>query len=333
MNSREIVRRVLEYDGPPRIGLTFSDYDGRPRINDISWCGPSPDPERPEEAWRDDDAGGEVTRDEWGCVWRRIKGKTVGGEVIRPALGTWDDLATYQPPSLVNPARYENCARQREMHPDMYMIGGIVCCSFDRARYLRGMEQYLFDCAASPEMVRRLNRMVNDIALAQVDIYADAGADGVFFCEDWGTEDRLLVSPRMWEAIFRPDFERLIGHAHRRGLTVWMHSCGYVRDIVPALVDTGMDVLQLDQPELSDLDFLAEFSGRVTYWCPVDIQKILPTGDRALIESRARAMLEKLAGRGGGFIAKDYGDNASLGVDPLWQHWAYEVFTAEGRYE
>jgi hypothetical protein len=137
----------------------------------------------------------------------------------------------------------------------------------------------------------------------------------------------------MWEEVFRPDFERLIGHAHGRGLTVWMHSCGYVRDIVPALAEIGLDVLQLDQPELSDLDFLAGFTDRLTLWSPVDIQKILPTGDRELIQSRARAMLEKLASRGGGFIAGCYGDNASLGVDPLWQHWAYEAFLAGAWYD
>jgi hypothetical protein len=44
-------------------------------------------------------------------------------------------------------------------------------------------------------------------------------------------------------------------------------------------------------------------------------------------------MLEKLASRGGGFIAGCYGDNASLGVDPLWQHWAYEAFLAGAWYD
>ncbi len=333
MTSREIIRRVIEYDSPPRIGFTFPPFDGRPRLHDLTGGGPSPDPDRAGEDWCDDGSGGEVMTDEWGCVWRRIKGKTVGGEVIHPALPTWDDLDAYAPPSVADPARYESCLRAREANPDAYFLGNIICCSFATARYLRGLEQYLFDCAATPERVRGLNRMVNDLALAQLDIYADLGADGVFFCEDWGTEDRLLVSPRMWDEIFRPDFERLITHAHLRGLTVWMHSCGYVRDIVPALAEIGLDVLQLDQPELSGLDFLAEFSGRLAYWCPVDIQKILPTGDRALIESRARAMLEKLASRGGGFIAGCYGDNASLGVDPLWQHWAYEAFLAGAWYD
>jgi len=265
-------------------------------------------------------------------VWRRIPGKTKGGEVIEAPIKRWDDLATYRPPTLDDPTRYENAARVCEQHPDMYRLGGISACSGDTARYLRRMEQYLLDCAAEPQRVRELNRKVSDLVLAQVSLYADAGADGVFFCEDWGTQDRLLVSPAMWREVFRPDFGRLISHAHSLGLTVWMHSCGYVADIVPDLVDLGMDVLQFDQPDLHGIDRLAEFHDRVTYWCPVDIQTTLQTGSRDAIQGKAREMVEKL-GAGGGFIAKDYPDEFSIGADASWQQWAYEAFVDAGAFE
>jgi hypothetical protein len=313
------------------MGLSFSDYQGQPRIKDTAGAGYAPDPAFADVTWQDDGQGGETLTDEWGLLWRRITGRSSRGEVIGAPLETWADLDSYRLPTLDDPARYEPAARAREEHPDQYLLGGIVGCSFNQARYLRRMDQYLLDCAAEPEQVRRLNRMVNDIAVAQVDIYADLGADGVFFCEDWGIEDRLLVSPRMWESLFRPDFERLIGRAHERGLTVWMHCCGYIRDIIPSLADLGMDVLQLDQPELSGLAFLADYGDRLSYWCPVDIQKVLPRGNQAEIESRAREMFRVL-GAGGGFLGMDYGDDRSIGTQPLWQHWVYEVWRREGVY-
>jgi uroporphyrinogen-III decarboxylase len=330
MSSRELIRRVLERDRPPRIGLTFSPYDGQPRQNDVAGAGPSPDPSFDEQRGLDN-AGGECWRDEWGCRWRRIPGKTKGGEVIEAPIKDWSDLDTYRLPSFDDPARYEAVARSFEQHADMYRLGGISACSFDSARYLRRMEQYLLDCAAEPERVKRLNRLVSDLVLAQVSLYADAGADGVFFCEDWGTQDRLLVSPAMWREVFRPDFERLISHAHAKGLTVWMHSCGYVADIVPDLVELGMDVLQFDQPDLHGLDPLADFHDRVTFWCPVDIQTTLQTGSRDTIQAKAREMVRKL-GTGGGLIAKDYPDEFSIGADPSWQHWAYEAFLEAGTF-
>ncbi len=330
MTSRELIRRVLERDRPPRVGLTYSAYEGRARVNDVAGLGPAADPSSPATGWQADGAGGETMVCEWGCLWRRLIGKTVGGEVIEPALKSWADLESYRLPTLDDPARYAHGERVREQQADRYLLGTLHGCAFNYARYLRGMGQYLLDCAAEPESIRRLNRLLCDLAMRQADVYAELGADGVFFCEDWGTEDRLLVSPAMWQHLFRPDFERLIDHVHRRGLTFWIHSCGYIKDIVPPLAELGADVLQLDQPELSGLEFLAEQP--VTYWCPVDIQQVVPTGDQAAIEARARAMLRTLGGRGGGLIAKDYPDNASIGCQPLWQHWGYEVFRQEGVY-
>jgi len=331
MNGKEIIQRVLSFDVPERIGLAYSGYDGQPRICDTAGVGPSADPNIQIRRW-DDDEGGECYTDEWGCVWRRIKGKTTGGEVIDPPIKSWDDLDSYRPPTFDDPTRYEHAAQVCEERGDKYILGGIAGACFNAARYLRKLEFYLLDCAAEPENVRRLNKLVSDIILGQVDIYADIGADGVFFCEDWGTQERLLVSPAMWDDLFRWTFERLIEHAHSRGLTVWMHSCGYVRDIIPHLVDMGMDVLQFDQPELHDLQWLGQFSGRVTYWCPIDIQKTLQSQHEQTIKAKAREMVRTLGSKGGGFIAKDYSDNHSIGVDPICQHWGYEEFLRVGRY-
>ena len=335
MTSREIIRRVLAFDNPPRIGFAFSGYEGQERLSDFVGCGPADDPNHDPNVHLDE-AGGEVSTDEWGCIWRRLPGKTTAGEVVEPPIKALEDLDSYRLPTLDDPKRYEHGAQTRASYPDRYMLGSIAACSFNSARYLRRLEQYLLDCAAEPEQVKRLNRMVSDLVLRQVDIYADLGCDGVFFCEDWGTQERLLVSPRMWRDIFRPDFERLILHAHKRGLTVWMHSCGYVHDIIPELVTLGMDVLQFDQPDLHGLEALAEYQGQVTYYCPVDIQKTLQTGDETAIKRRAVEMVGLLggvrSGRYGGFVAKNYGDTKSLGVPDLWEHWAYEGFLQAAEY-
>ena len=105
-----------------------------------------------------------------------------------------------------------------------------------------------------------------------------------------------------------------------------MHSCGYIKDIIPSLVDIGIDVLQLDQPKLSGLDFLKEHcQGKCTIWSPVDIQKDLPVGDEAYIRGCARELIDKLFNNGG-YICGHYSDPVSLGVDPAWQMWAADEF-------
>jgi uroporphyrinogen-III decarboxylase len=193
------------------------------------------------------------------------------------------------------------------------------------------MENFLADVAAEPERVRRLLDRVADCVEAEIVGMADAGCDGVMTGEDWGTQDRLLVSPASFRAIFKPVFRRLCDAAHARGLSIWFHSCGYVRDVIGDWLEVGIDVCQFDQPELHDIDFLAEnFGGKLHFWSPVDIQKTLQTRDLPTIERAAREYVDKLAAHGGGFVAGYYGSNEAIGLDPLYQEAASRAFMAAG---
>jgi len=76
--------------------------------------------------------------------------------------------------------------------------------------------------------------------------------------------------------------------------------------------------------------------GRITFWCPVDIQRTLQTGDEQIIRAKAREMLDKLWQGRGGFIAGYYSDNASIGLDPAAQQYGCDEFERCGvreRYE
>ena len=162
--------------------------------------------------------------------------------------------------------------------------------------------------------------------------YAITGVDAVMFWEDWGTQQQTLVSPKVWKEEFFPRFKKLCGIAHDLGIKVFMHSCGKIEAIVPSLIEAGVDVLQLDQPDLHGIDRLAAHQdrGRITFWCPVDIQKTLQRRDEQLIRAKAREMLDKLWHGRGGFIAGYYDDNASIGLDPQWQGYACDEFSRSG---
>jgi hypothetical protein len=111
-----------------------------------------------------------------------------------------------------------------------------------------------------------------------------------------------------------------------------MHSCGNIGAIVPGLIEAGIDVLQFDQPDLHGIDALAAHQrrGRITFWCPVDIQSSLQRRDEALIRAKVREMLDKLWQGRGGFIAGYYADNASIGLEPQWQEFACDEFLRAG---
>ena len=322
--SREIIRRVLAFDDPPRIGMTF---DGG-RMNDLIGVGPEPSPDFDEQRHRSAD-GAERWLDEWGCTWQRLEAFSKG-EVAEGPIKEWSDLDSYEPPRILKPSRYEASKRRLAENPDKYPLGWLPGFPFAIGRKLRTMERYLLDVVAEPKNLRRLNAMIRHLLLGQIELYAELGCTGVGFAEDWGTQERLLINPAHWRALFRPEFEALCDAAHSRGMTVWMHSCGYLVSIIDDLIEAGIDVLQFDQPALYGIDFLAErYGGRVTFWCPVDIQQTLQSGDRDLIRAEAKVLVEEL-GRGGGFIAKNYPSPEAINVKTEWDQWAYEAFREFG---
>ena len=321
MTSRERVIRCITFTGPDRIPMHLPS----PFPNDFCNAGIDSDPDwKPYRTWQVED--GAQWEDEWHNVWRRFS-NTSRGEVIEGALKDWADLDSYVFPRMDLFSRYEKPKRTFEERPDKYHLGGLPGFPFAIMRYLRQVEVFLADVLLYPDEVMELQRRVVDMLKRCLDQWAKAGADGVMFAEDWGTQERLLVSPALWERMFRLGFEEIVGHAGSLGVAVWMHSCGYIKDIIPHLRDIGIAVLQLDQPALSGIDWLREtIGGRTTVWSPVDIQKILPTGDRELIRASAKEMIEKLGSFNGGFIAGYYGDPGAIAVDPKWQEWANEAF-------
>ena len=149
-------------------------------------------------------------------------------------------------------------------------------------------------------------------------------ADGIFFAEDMGTQTGLLFSPKMFRFYFKDMYTRLFGLAHDYGMKVIMHSCGQNRAILPDLLEAGVDVFQFDQPTLYDMPELAALltKHRAALFSPVDIQKILPTGDRKTILAGARELVDTFWG---GLLCKNYMDLPGIGVQEAWDDWAYQA--------
>lgn len=328
-SSREIVQQSLAFAAPTRI--PFAMGGGFP--SDFRGVSRKPAPNRPMQPWTEHDGYWNMI-DEWGNEWRRLESITKG-EVHRGVIEEgWELLESYQWPDVDRADLYEEAAvKVKDFHREGFYVQGGVGMSFDIARYMRRMEVFLTDCAAEPDRVRALLDRIADLLEKQVHRYADIGVDGISSGEDWGTQDRLLMSPAMFRQLFKPVYERVVGAARSRGLSFRLHSCGYVREIIPDWIETGVNILQFDQPEIHKIDYLSEhFGGQVHFESPVDIQTTLQTRDHATIEAAARNYIDKLAAPfGGGFIAGFYGSNPALGLEPQYQETASRAYMEYGQ--
>jgi hypothetical protein len=328
VDSRTLIKKVITFDAAPRIGYDLPD----PWPCDVVHASMGADPNFVERRWTEGNT--ECYIDEWGCQWRAIGTTSKRGEVFRGAITDWAQLDAYRPPDYGVAARYERARKAFAAAKDKYRIGGIPGCAFNISRYIRRLDTFLADCLLEPAQVRRLNGCVMDEIEKAVRHLAAAGADAVMFPEDWGTQDRLLTSPKTFRELFLPELQRLCRVAREVGVDVWMHSCGNVWDIIEDLIGAGIRVLQFDQPSLHGIERLdAAFGGRVALECPVDIQRTLQTRSARKIRDEAKRLCTLLGGHGGGFISCRYGDEKAIGLEPKWQDIASDAFVKFGGHQ
>lgn len=329
MNSRETVRRIVAHDSPDRFGYNFvvSAYNDIIHTGSRSYINEA---FNPYAAWGNHEELSSITgfkgqtfRDRYGNIYGRFNGLTKG-ECIRGAIIEWEDFERYTMPEP-DPDFREKLLASHLQASDKYVVcdGASI---FSSLRDARLMANALADTVLETDMVKAfLDRIVTHEEKI-ISLLGNSGIDAMMIGDDWGTQDRTFISPDSFAELFAPYYKRIADAVHEQGISLFMHSCGYILEIMEHLIDAGIDVFQFDQPDAYPTEVLAaRFGNRVGFYSPVDIQKVLPTGDREFIEKRALEMCAVFRTCGGSWIAKDYPSFADIGVNPEWAGWAMNV--------
>jgi hypothetical protein len=334
MTSKEIINRIINHDLPPRLGFDFkgnnpSDFLhaptavlSRPEGNCLEWG------RDPSLKARVPNFSGELKMTPMGNIFGRLNQKTQG-ECVKGALQEgWELLET-----LVLPCINDEKDRQFENagygQSDLFVLGGMPFAIWASLRDMRHIDQALMDTILEPDYVKAFLDKILNLAVKIVDRAHKNGIEGVIIYDDLGTQNALFFSPDTFRTLFKPYYKKLADELHNRGMKFFMHSCGRVYDIVADLIDAGVDVFQFDQPELSGSRVWAEeFGQKAVFYCPVDIQKIMATGDEKCIKEGALNMVSCFKKNGGSLIAMDYGSWQDINVLPEWQQWARDTIIA-----
>jgi uroporphyrinogen decarboxylase len=192
---------------------------------------------------------------------------------------------------------------------DRVRIGGLWTGILGDSYRMFGFERFLYAMAAEPDLVHVLVDRMTEMYLELNDAYFTALAgrfDVWFFGNDFGTQAALLVSRDMWADFFFENLKRLTALAHRRGLTVMMHSCGAIADLIPLLIEAGVDILdpiQVTANGMVPTDLKARFGGRIVFHGGIDTQQVLPFGTREQVEAHVRETVRALGATGGYIVA------------------------------
>ena len=304
MNSRERVRRAIHFRGPDHVPHHLPDG----KENDLLWLWIERSPGI-QEWTRIGDRRQRI--DAWGVVWESASEGSFG-EAKQWPVSDITKQAQVPFPDHNNPAHY--CAATRQIEENnasanpKYCLGVTPFSSLNEGTHnIMGLQQMFLAYYEHPDDLKALIGRLVDAQAESIRMLAGVGCDGVMGYDDWGLQDRLMVRPDIIREFFMSYYARNWQLAHDLGMDVWLHSCGYIIEILPMFIEAGLNVIQMDQQENMGLEALdAAVGGRLAFWCPVDIQRTMVTGSIEDIRRYVKRMIATLGSHDGGLVSMAY---------------------------
>jgi uroporphyrinogen decarboxylase len=242
-------------------------------------------------------------RDAYGGIWRTDRRPW---HLEQPPLpeAAWGDYvfpaaeAFFRPESKAE--AFKTCAAQ----PDSFHMGCLGWGLFERSWNLRGFENVLMDSIAEPEFLEEMLDRLMHLYLEFVEYTADLPIDGILFGDDWGDQRGVILGPERWRRFLKPRWATIYQAVHDHGKVVMSHSCGSVAEIIPDLIEIGLDVLESVQPEAAGMnpyELKQRFGDKITFWGCLGSQSTIPFGTPEEVAREARRLAREM-GEGGGYI-------------------------------
>jgi len=307
MNSRTLIQQTLTFSHPPRIPRDLWTlpwaYEHYPaQLAELKSRFPpdmvsAPGFLKTQPHTRGDQYGIGMYTDEWGCSFENRQ-RGVIGEVKNPLVSSWEDLPRVIPPAEML-AIYNEQVNTFCKNTGLFVTGGCCARPFERMQFLRGSENLYLDLAEETPGLFQLLNQVHQFYLDEMEVWAKTRIDALNFMDDWGSQRALLISPRQWRRIFKPLYKEYIDLAHHYGKFIFMHSDGYTRDIVPDLIELGLDAINTQIFTMDIEELGRSFAGKITFWGEIDRQHLLSFGTPQEIDQAVRRVKDALYCHGG----------------------------------
>ena len=249
--------------------------------------------------------------DNWGVQWKIDPYETpFGGGIYTnikrgPLAGEAPDVTHYQMPDPNASGLYNHVERLVHTYKDeFYIIGRVHCTVFESAWALRGFEDLLMDLYVNPELAEQILDITFRYHLEVAKNMARTGVDMIWLGDDFGSQTGLLLNPETWDEFFKPRYAQLCKEVKQinKDIKIAFHSDGCVYDIIPGLIEAGIDVLNPIQTECMNPQVLQDrYGDRLAFFGGIAVQSTLPMGSPADI-CREFEWLKSTLGRNSGWL-------------------------------
>lgn len=208
-----------------------------------------------------------------------------------------EDLEFFQWP---DPAEYidvEECKRRVALAPDdKVCLGMMWSAHFQDTCAAFGMENALMNMIANPEIYEAVDEKIMEFYLKANEIFYEATKgrlNAVLIGNDMGSQRGLMLSPDMVRRFIIPGCKKLVEQAHSYGLKVIYHSCGSIVDIIPDLIEAGVDIIHPIQALAAGMEpqgLKEKFGDKVSFCGGVDTQDLLVNGTPEDVKNKVKEL-------------------------------------------
>lgn len=253
--------------------------------------------------------------DSWGSGQKEIEpGNWYPGVHPIPDAKTIEDIENYAGwPDMSDPTRIahvrETAQRLADQNEYAILATPWLLFPFERAHAMQGMDTFMLNMAMDPEFARVLLTKITEVCKSLMGPFLAEMGDNVDIIkigDDLGTQESLLISPKMYRDILKPlhaDFISFI--KARTKAKVFFHTDGDVMPLIDDFIEIGVDILnpiQTSAGRMSDLPELKKRFGKNIVFCgAIDTHNILPNGTPEQVRQEVRRVIDIL-GPGGGYM-------------------------------
>ncbi len=197
--------------------------------------------------------------------------------IVIKDIDHWRDYVT--PPSLDLPASAWEpvIAEVEKIDRNEYFVTPFIAPGvFEQSHYLLEITNCLTAFYTNPDEMHEIIDMIADWEVRYAEqVCKYLKPDALFHHDDWGSQTSSFVSPDMFEEFILPAYKKIYGYYKDHGVEcIAHHSDSYGENLVPFMIDMGMDVWQGCMSTNNIPEIIKKYGDKLTIMGGIDNGKI-----------------------------------------------------------
>lgn len=247
-------------------------------------------------------------------IAKRTKEGLYFDKVFHPyaAAHTINDIDSLPLPTLEQEELKYLRSEAKRLHEqtDYAILGAFGGSIFEQGQLDWGYEKYFIKLSLNPDLIDYYHNRLTEVHMNNLKAYLDAVSDYIDiiqFSDDLGTQENTQISVNMYKNMIKPYHSKLYQFVQNNfpNIKVFMHNCGSIYNLIPDLIDAGVQILnpvQLSAKGMNPINLKKEFGNNLVFWGGgANTQTTVTFGTIKQIREEVKELI-KIFAPGGGYV-------------------------------